>query len=63
MSQCASCLKKEKDIQKIEARKQIILSSTIDFSKFGWVEKLSKEIQIVPQHISRWMKKYMPEFY
>lgn len=47
----------------IEARKQIIINSDIDFTKFGWVNKISKLINIKPQPAARWIKKYMPEFY
>jgi hypothetical protein len=61
--------KKEKEnrnitkIKKIESLKQSILSSNIDFSKFGWVEQVSKILSISPQKVSLWMKKNMLEFY
>lgn len=60
---CQKCNKTLKDQLKIEKRKQIVLSSNIDFSKFGWMNKLSKLFEISPQKISGWMKKYMPEYY
>lgn len=46
-----------------EPRINLILKSDIDFSKFGWVNKVSKLINITPQRINEWMKKYMLDFY
>lgn len=40
-----------------------ILNSGIDFSKFGWVGKVSIILNKKPQKVNQWMKKYMPEFY
>ena len=64
-------LKKEQKIQeikqkrrdKIEKIKNQILSSDVDFSKFGWVVKISKITGILPQKINIFMKKYLLEFY
>ena len=42
---------------------QIVLSSDIDFSKFGWVEKVAKLINRKSQKIKKWMIRMMPEFY
>jgi very-short-patch-repair endonuclease len=42
---------------------KVINAVNIDFSKLGWVEKISKLIDKKPQHINKWMKKYLPEFY
>lgn len=48
----------------INERKNIVLNSTdIDFSKFGWVRKLSFKFGITGGHSKKWVKKYMPEFY
>jgi hypothetical protein len=44
-------------------RKYIVLNSDIEFSKYGWVEKLAKEFNLSPQKINKWMKTHMPEFY
>lgn len=41
----------------------ITLESGIDFSKFGWVKKLSILINKKEQKVSIWMKKYMKDFY
>jgi len=41
----------------------IVLNSGIDFSKFGWVSKLSLIINKKPQKIKQWMKQIMPDFY
>lgn len=64
-------LKKEQKIQeikqkkkdKIENIKNQIISSNIDFSKFGWVGQVSKLIGMLPQKVNIFMKKYMKEFY
>lgn len=42
---------------------ELLLTSDIDFSKFGWVEKASKITGIIQQKITRYMKRYIPEFY
>lgn len=49
----------------IEQQKYIplILNSEIEFSKFGWVGKVAKIICIPSQHVNKWMKKYMLDFY
>ena len=40
-----------------------IKESNIDFSKFGWVEKVSREFNIRHQHVSKLLKKYDADFY
>jgi very-short-patch-repair endonuclease len=40
-----------------------VLEANIDFSKFGWVTKVSKLIDKPPPRINKWMKKYLLEFY
>ena len=42
---------------------EIIDDGSIDFSKFGWVEKLSKKINMQPQRVNRIMKRTLPNFY
>lgn len=49
--------------QKINSIKKEILNSGIDFSKFGWVLKVSKIINVKSQKVNNWMKKNMFEFY
>lgn len=48
----------------IERRKNLIMNSGIDFSKFGWVVKVSEipGIGIQRHKITKWMRKHMPEF-
>ena len=41
----------------------LILNSKIDFSKFGWVNKVSKIIKQKPQKVNKWMKRMMSDFY
>lgn len=41
----------------------IIEQSNIDFSKFGWVTKVSQITGLLPQKVNVFMKKYMPDFY
>lgn len=56
-------LNNKKEFQNlIEKRKQIVLNSTdIDFSKYGWIQKLCKKLNF--SNVGRWIKKYMPDFY
>lgn len=49
--------------QKIESLKILILQSNIDFSKYGWVQKVSKIIGITTPKVNQWMKKNMNDFY
>lgn len=42
---------------------QMVLDSDIDFSKFGWVSKVSKIINQKPGKVKSWMVRFMPEFY
>ena len=42
---------------------ELIINSDIDFSKFGWVSKVSEIINQKPQKVNSWMKRMMPEFY
>jgi hypothetical protein len=50
---------------KISQQKYInlVLNSDIDFSKFGWVNKVSKIINQKPNKVNKWIKNIMPEFY
>jgi len=41
----------------------LVLNSGIDFTKYGWVDALSKVLSKPPQKINQWMKRYMLEFY
>lgn len=41
----------------------LILNSQINFSKFGWVDKVSNILNIKSQKVNKWMKRIMPEFY
>jgi Zn finger protein HypA/HybF involved in hydrogenase expression len=42
---------------------KLVTNSGIDFSKFGWVTKLSKIINQKPQKVNKWMERIMPDFY
>lgn len=57
---------KELSIINLEKNKPLIKlveSSSIDFSKFGWVGQVALLLNKSPQKINGWMKKYMPDFY
>ena len=58
-------LNEKKDIksENILEKIHIIEQSNIDFSKYGWVSKVSKLTGLLPQKVNVFMKKYMPEFY
>lgn len=51
------------NLVKIELVKEAYHNSTIDFSKFGWVNNVSKLIGIRTQKINKWMRRYMFKFY
>lgn len=40
-----------------------IINSDIDFSKIGWVNRVADILQISPQKVNKWMKKFMTDFY
>lgn len=54
-------LKEKQD--KIQKRKELILNSDIDFSKYGWSKELSKFTGITPAATVRWIKAHLPVFY
>lgn len=54
---------KQKTTFKWEARKEEIFNYNIDFSKYGWVTKVSAVLNISPQKVNEWMKRYHPTFY
>jgi hypothetical protein len=53
----------KKSLEQNNTMKEKILTSNIDFTKRGWVGKLALLLNTKEQYISRWMIKYMPEFY
>lgn len=55
--------RKEKKENYILEKIKTIENSDIDFSKFGWVSKVSKITGIKHQKVTIFMKKYMPDFY
>jgi 5-methylcytosine-specific restriction endonuclease McrA len=40
---------------------EMVRNSNIDFTKFGWVQKVANLIAKHPQKINKWMKKYLPD--
>lgn len=54
---------KSKAYLKWHLKKDNIFDAGIDFSKFGWVNKVADVLDISPQKVGAWMKKYHPEFY
>lgn len=40
-----------------------IMALDIDFSKFGWVQEVSKNINVSHTQVKRFMSKYMQDFY
>lgn len=45
------------------ARVARVSASGIDFSKLGWVTKVSTLLGVTPQYATRWMKRHMPRTY
>jgi len=56
-------MKKEKKEELIDEKRQIILNSEINFSRFGWVAEVSKLLNLAPNSGGRWIRKNMPDFY
>jgi hypothetical protein len=42
---------------------ELVKTSGIDFSTFGWVTQVSKIVNQKPQKVNAWMKRFMPDFY
>jgi 5-methylcytosine-specific restriction endonuclease McrA len=40
-----------------------VQDSNIDFTKFGWVGEVARLLDIRPQKVNKWIRKYMPIFY
>lgn len=55
--------RKEKLIEKNKWKIEIIKNCNVDFSKFGWVKKVSVLIELKHQKVNEWMKRYMKDFY
>mgnify|MGYP000868652126 CR=1 FL=1 len=47
----------------INKRMDIIINSDIDFSKLGWVNEVSKLLNISHTSVKKFMEKYMSDFY
>jgi len=55
-------LRKKTDA-KWEPLKEKVLNSNINFGKYGWVNEVSRILNLSPQKVSIWMKRHLPEFY
>lgn len=55
--------RQEEKKQKTEELIRLVMSSDIDFSKFGWVNKTARLLNKQPHKVSEWMKTYMLDFY
>ena len=71
---CSISLKEELKIQEkikrdidkkleLENTIKLVLNSNIDFSKYGWVSKVSNVINKTPQNVVKWMKRNMFDFW
>ena len=56
-------IREKKSIELNKERIQNILQSNINFSKFGWVNKVANINKMKSQKINTWMKKWMFDFY
>lgn len=61
--ECKAQKVKEDRTKKIEQIKNKIISSNVDFSKFGWVCKISAITGILPSRVHIFMKMHMKDFY
>ena len=48
---------------KISSRCTLIRNSGVDFTKYGWVKKISELLGISQQKVVPWMKRHMLDFY
>jgi len=55
--------REEQRINNIEERRQKILTSGIDLTRYGWASKLAVHIGIERPPLIRWMKAHMPDVY
>lgn len=55
--------KKEMKKYIIDERINIILSSDVDFTKFGWVGEIAKILNISHSKVTPWMIRHMSDFY
>lgn len=44
-------------------RVQMLMESSIDFTRFGWVTQAANLLQIRPQKVKQWMLRFAPSFY
>lgn len=49
--------------KKWEKHKELIVNSDIDFSRLGWVKKVSEILGITQQKVRGWMLRHLPDFY
>lgn len=56
-------LERKKEKKEIEAKKELVLNSNIDFKKLGWVNEVSSLLGIRHQKIKKWMTTNLPDFY
>lgn len=57
-------IEREKIKEKLyNKRKKLILNSNIDFTKYGWLTKISKELNMSDNGVKKFMKIYMCDFY
>lgn len=58
---------KKQEENYVDMFKQVVyetyLLKEIDYSKFGWVQRLSEKLNDIPQLIGRRMRRLLPEFY
>lgn len=49
--------------KKVELQKEKVLGSSVDFSKYGWIQEVSLILGISPQKVSSWMNRNIKDFY
>lgn len=57
----SKAVKAEKKYQIILDKKEKIIQARINFTKYGWIQQVSKLIGITPQKTRVWLEKNMPE--
>jgi hypothetical protein len=60
---CSFELKRQETNKKEQENIHLVLSSSINFSRYGWCAQVAQLINKDVMYIKRWMKRHLPEFY
>jgi len=58
-----NAIKNQNDVKSKEKLNKLLNSKNINFNKLGWVNQAAKILEISPNKVNMWMKRFAPEFY